>query len=756
MTIATEVRARDTRSDRRPREAPIQHGRVTDRLASYVALVCAVAFNLYQLYPEVAIRIPRLNDDVLHLLALRQTVDSLLAGRDATDSWLSTIGLGFPLFHHYQQLAYWPPAVIYLALQNAVGLADVLDWTRYLLLAVFPLSIYWSVRRFGFDRLTATMAGLCASLVATNGLMGFEFGSYVWRGSGLYTQVWGMFLLPLALAEGYATLRSGRGYFWVVLLLAATILSHLIMGYIALGSLVVLALVAAPTPREIWPRLKRLVLMVVPVGLVTSYFVVEFMVDSRYMNRSIWELPEKYNSYGHAWVLDALIHGELFDHGRIPVLSLLAGVGLLVSLCHWRDARYRFPAALSIVWLLLFFGRPTWGGLLGVLPMSGDLHFHRLIAGVHLAGIYLAGFGLAFAWRWLASRRRFGYVAVPAALTVLVLLPAYRERVGYLTEDARLMTESRVQLDAQQSDITELIATLRAAPPGRVYAGLGANWGANYRVGYIPMYGVLNAAGLDMVGYLYHALSLNSDVEVLFNEVRPEQYDVFNIRYVVAPRDHVFPDFVKPVRDFGQHRLYEVQTSGYFELVQSSVALQGDKTQLFAAASAWLKSDLPRLKQYPDVLLTAPTGYEHEIFPMQAAEVITRVPAADRTPSGQILAESMENNGYRAAVQLDGESTVILKATFDPNLRATVDGVAAPTSMVMPSYVSVRVPPGIHRIAFEYRPRPLRAILWFVGLLTLGVLAFHQWLPGSLTRVLPLLRFRGSIRTLRLAAPSPR
>ncbi len=451
----------------------------------------------------------------------------------------------------------------------------------------------------------------------------------------------------------------------------------------------------------------------------------------------------------------ALVQGELFDHGRIPVLTALAAVGLGVCVWRWRDPRYRVPLALTITWLLLFFGRPTWGALLGVLPMSSDLHFHRLIAGVHLAGIYLAGIGLAFAWRWLASRRRFGYVVVPAALTVLLLLPAYRERVSYLTEDARLMTDSRAQLEAQQSDIGELIAMLRAAPPGRVYAGLGGNWGANYRLGYIPMYGILNAAGFDMVGYLYHALSLNSDVEVLFDEVRPEQYDVFNIRYVVAPRDRVFPDFVIPVRDFGQHRLYEVQTSGYFELVQSSVALQGDKTQLFGAASAWLASDLPRLKQYPDVLFTAQTGNEHEVFPMQATGAITRAPPDDQAPSGQILAESIENNAYRAAVQLDGESTVLLKATYDPNLRATVDGVEAPTSMVMPSYVSVRVPPGIHRIAFEYRPRPLREVLWFLGLLTLGLLALHQWLPKSLTRVLPPLRplrLRLTRRALRLSA----
>ena len=45
-----------------------------------------------------------------------------------------------------------------------------------------------------------------------------------------------------------------------------------------------------------------------------------------------------------------------------------------------------FPLTVYwFVWLVLFFGRHTWGGLTDFLPMHERLHFHRFIGGVHLA-----------------------------------------------------------------------------------------------------------------------------------------------------------------------------------------------------------------------------------------------------------------------------------------------------------------------------------------------------------------------------------
>lgn len=698
-------------------------------------LLFAVAFNLCYLYSEVGLRVPMLHDGVLHLLNLQRVVAAIAEGQDPTDVWLGGLDLGYPLFHHYQHLAYLPPALLYLLFQHTIPLDDVYRWTNYLLLSLFPVTIYFSMRWFGFGRLPSALAGLVAPLLATDGLYGFDFGSYVWRGYGLYTQLWGMLLLPLALGRSYVTLRQSKGYFWSVLLLAATLMSHLVSGYIAFVSLGLFAVLPAlgkwesdQTVRDVGRRALRFLLLLALTVLVIFYFLLPFVLDGRYMNRSVWELPTKYDSYGYEWVLSKLVTGQLFDFGRFPSLTILVALGLGYCLWRWRDERYRLPVALSLLWLLLYFGRPTWGVLLDALPLSQDLHLHRLIAGVHLGGIYLMGIGLALPWHLALNRVSRWVLLAPATLTLALLYPAYSERADFLAQNTRLMEQSQAAYQSEQGDIADLIDWLKHAPPGRVYAGLGATWGQDYRVGAVPMYAVLQSAGLDMMGYMYHALSLNAEVQLLFDDRRPEQYDLFNVRYVVAPKDRVFPAFVKPVREFGRHRVYEVTTSGYFDLVDSSPTWVGTSAQFYSAASRWLASSLPRAAEHPVMRLDGARPDYVTSFPLDRADAL--IPPSDRPiapPAGRILYERAESSAYVAEIEAARDSLLMLKATYHPDLTAYVDGRRAGSVMVMPSYAAVNVGPGNHSIRFEYQPPPWRTYLIFLGLLVLAIIAVVEW-----------------------------
>jgi hypothetical protein len=742
-----------------------------DAVVASLLLLFTVAFNLVRLYPEVAIQAPLLNDGVLHRLAFERAVSALAAGQDPTDPWLAPVVMGYPLFHHYQHLPHVLLALLSFPLHGLLDLPDLFDWTRYLLLCLFPLSIYGSMRRFGLGRLPAALAGLVAPLLATDGLYGFDLTSYVWRGHGLYTQLWGMVLLPPALAQGYTALRTGRGTFWAVLLLAATLLSHLVYGYIATLSLGLLALLPLLGPqagesrrRQVWPRVKRLALLLVLVALVTAYFTVPYLLDRAYMNRSVWEDQGKYDAYGWQWTLGALVRGELFDFGRFPSLTLVAGLGLIVCLWRWREERYRIPVVLALAWLLLYFGRPTWGVLLDLLPLSGDLHLHRLIAGLHLGGILLMGLGLALPWQWALSRENTWRLLATAALTLALLYPVYRERGAFLDENTRWMAGSREALAAEEADINALIDTLRRAPQGRVYAGLGGNWGQDYKVGDVPVYALLQSAGLDMLGYLYHALSLNADVQVLFDEGRPKHYDLFHVRYVVAPAGQVFPEFVQPLASFGRHRLYQVATTGYVKLVGSDTAFFGDRDEFFPAASHWLASDLPRVGQHPALFLQGTAGSYDDIYPLsQASEIIPLAPFSLEPSRGRVASQRIESNAYAVQVEVERESFLMVKATYHPNWRATVDGEPAGTVMLMPSYVGVKVAPGTHDVRLEYRSRTWRPILGLAGLLVLALIALVEWRRERLSRWPGLLRLKQALAPVkqgwcRLASwwPTPR
>ena len=80
-----------------------------ESLIAFVLVLFAVAFNLYHLFPEVAVKVTDPNDTGMHLLATELAVESITQGLDFTDPWMGSIGMGFsplpllptsPLFVH--------------------------------------------------------------------------------------------------------------------------------------------------------------------------------------------------------------------------------------------------------------------------------------------------------------------------------------------------------------------------------------------------------------------------------------------------------------------------------------------------------------------------------------------------------------------------------------------------------------------------------------------------------------------------------
>ncbi len=689
-------------------------------LLAGVLLVAAVAFNLVVLHLELSLDAPDLNDNVLHYALIERTVEAVERGEDVTDHWVPYIAQGYPLFHHYQHLPHVATALLYKLLGEIVPLRTLFLGVGYLLLCTFPLSIYWTGRRLGFSALP-------------------------------YTQLWGMWLLGPAVAGLYLTLRHGRAYAGTVALLAATLLSHTVLGYVALVSGGLFVLLAGRT--DLVVRIGRLALVLFLVSVVASYFLVPFFLDRPYMNRSVWEELGKYDAYGWAWTLKALLRGELLDAGRFPALTLLGGLGLLVCLVRGReDERYRLLPAFFGLWLLLYFGRPTWGGLLGLLPLSGDLHFHRLIAPVHLGAIGLAGAGLAWLWEkaialggasaeWGDALRsesrlgtlkralqRWGAITVVGLLMPVLLIPAYRERVEYMATNNDWKRHALAALEADAGEFSALLADLRTRPPARVYAGRSVNWGKDYRFGYVPVYALLVTNQIDSPGYLYHALSLNADIEGYLNPSRPETFNLFNLRYVVAPAEWPAPPLARSLASYGRHRLYEMETSGYFDLVDSDAVLYGVRAGWFDAVRTWLHSDMVASKQHPLIVFgskpESDSAMDMDVMPFST---VAELRYAAREPCGRMLSEKVAGNSYAVAFEAVRSCWLLFKATYHPGWRAMLDGQPVPARMLAPSFVGLKVEPGRHSAELTYQTKPIRAWLRFAGLVTLLLIVVVEW-----------------------------
>ena len=83
-----------------------------------------------------------------------------------------------------------------------------------------------------------------------------------------------------------------------------------------------------------------------------------------------------------------------------------------------------------------------------------------------------------------------------------------------------------------------------------------------------------------MVGYLYHELSVNSDVEAWFDETQRISNTTSSTCAMSwrAGWPVLFPRFVKPIATFGRNVLYQVRHNRLFRLVHHHADALWDKS----------------------------------------------------------------------------------------------------------------------------------------------------------------------------------
>ena len=640
-----------------------------------LALIVAIPMlaTAIALAPEVTIPVPSVNDDMLHYLFITNASNVLATGGNVFDHWLSQIDLGLPQFLFYQHL----PHLFVIALQRLtldnVDLLTVFNVVRYVLLVAFPLTVFWSMRRMGFSHVASAISAAVASLLSGGQLYGFEYDSYVWRGWGMYTQLWAMHLSFITLACVYTALNTGRGMALAIIAFSALVLSHLVYAYMMAITILVILLIGmnranAPT------RVVRLGLIGGLAAVISSYMWLPFIGFIPFDNATPYLQPYKYDSFGAPQILSWLASGQLFDVGRLPVLTLLLAVGIVAVVV----ARRR-PAVLVlvlfVVWLVLYFGRPTVAFLVDLLPLADSLLLHRFIGSVDLAAIVLMGVGGAWLWMLITrTGRPIGLLAGTAA-ALLLLAPVIQERFSWYDLNTAWMRRSQVAVTAD-ANAASIIATLKALPPGRVFAGLPATWGPRIHDGDVPFYDLLPFYGIAGAPPPTEAMSLNSDYIWDFNDRNLAQYDLYNVRYVVAPTGLAMADFLKPLKQAGPYTLYEAPTSGYAEFVNivgwEPVA---DQTALFTRNRPWVNGNGPAQKNY--------VAYD---YPSDSAVASGR-PAPGCPDGGQILSQDVGLERFAFVVNCSVDSPLVIKATYHPNWQVQIDGQPAKTFMLSPSYI---------------------------------------------------------------------
>ncbi|HEY6784177.1 MAG TPA: 6-pyruvoyl-tetrahydropterin synthase-related protein, partial [Gemmatimonadales bacterium] len=562
-----------------------------------------------------------------------------------------------------------------------------------------------------------------------------------WAGTGLYGQLWAMWLLPLAWGLTWRTVKDGRRYAAAALAVALTIACHFIAGYLALLTIGVWVIVLGAG--AVLPRLARAAVVAGGALLIALWVLVPLIEGTTWTNNSEFFRHTVFDdSYGARQVLGWLVRGELFDgRHRFPVISLLFAGGL--GVCIWkarRDVRARGLLGVFVLSLILFCGRHSLGPVLGWLPGSADVQFQRFEMGVDLAGILIAGVGVGAgvnALRRLWEQRipaRYAVFAGLAAvvLVVVVLAPAWTDRYDYARKSAGYIDAQQPYDSTPGQAVDNLLATVKSRKDGRVYAGLRSNWGQQYTVGLVPMYAWLADHDVDQVGFTFRTLnSLSTDIEATFDETNLAQYEMLGIRYLLLPDDRRPPVPAKLIASDGGSRLYRVATTGYFQVVDRSKAIAENRTDVEPASAAWRASDSALHNVYPGVAFTGGAA--------PAATFKGAAPPAGKP--GAVVSSTADRAGgvFAATVAMRRPAVVLLKASYDPSWTATVDGRAVKPVMMAPSLVGVDVPRGRHVVRLRYAPYGAYPWLLAIGILTALALAI---LPrrAAFTRRLGLRR----------------
>jgi len=512
-----------------------------------------------------------------------------------------------------------------------------------------------------------------------------------------------------------------------------TICLHLLVGYLALLALGVWVVIA---PAAFGRRLLRAVLVGVGGLAVAAWMLVPLVTGAG------WTIHDEastgtfyYDSFGASKILGWLVRGQLFDARRwIGTISLLALLGVVAAVVRWRrDEAGRALTGVGLLSLLLFFGRPTIGWAIDLLPGAEDLFLRRYIVGVHLAGILLAGSGTAWAARAIRDRLRVWAPALRpalvlgafAAVVALALTPAVLERAWFERTGARWIGEQRIADASDGAAFARLVERAESSAPGRVFAGLRSRGGSIFKIGQVPAYIWLLRTGADGLGFTRPTWSLMSGAEARFDPGRRSHHDLFGVRYVIAPREQEPVAATDLVATDGPFGLWEVDGAGPLRVVDTTEPITADRDDLTTATSGFLRSDLPDLGRYPTVAFggrppAPPTLAEGED------------PAG---PAGEVLGwtASSADGRFGGRVRADRPAVVALAASFDPRWTATVDGRPVAVQMLAPALVGVPVPAGEHRVEFAYEPISAWAYaLWFaLGAVAVWLLAVidRRWRP---------------------------
>ncbi len=689
------------------------------RQGGALALAVPVFLSGLLLRREVLAALSPASDPAVHHALVRWVARRIESGHSPLDGWFAYLSGGLPAIHEYQTL----PHLLTGAAAAATGATNLVGVTTWLALTTLPVSMALGVRLLGASDRQALAAAWVAPLMSSFTAFGFEWHAFVQSGLGLWSMLWCLWLAPIAIGASARSMLDRRFAPLAGATIGLCVVCHFTLGYFVAFAAVV-AVATAPGPLGVGRRAATLGAFAAGAIATSMWLLVPLAADSSALNRSaLLQSSSNYDGYGLGKLARWYITGDLFDAGRLPVLTLAVAISVVaLKFGLRRDHGGRLAVALLVTATLLTAGRASLGPLFDVLPGASDLLAHRYLAAMHLSAMLVLGLGLGgLADRAIAiahSRPRRGW-ATPVALLATVGLAATAWVGPASTADLSgdVIDVQRGYLAHEVRDATALMDRARRDGAQRIYAGrLGAphqRVAPDDRAADVALSSAVYVAlsnDLDSVGYSLRTLSLLTDVEIDLDPADPVSLRLWNVSHLLLPTDIAPRVHARLVARRGNLALWHIDAPGYLGVVDTvGPPLRAERSTIRSTFRRFLAGSDLRRDRYPVVGFGAlPASHP----------TATGITAGD---PGEVLEQSadLDAGRFRARVDARREAAVLLRAAYHPRVTATIDGRPTPVRMVAPAMMAVTVPPGSHAVEFRYQP--FRGYLW-IGLASIALL----------------------------------
>ena len=383
------------------------------RYISYFLLLFSIVFIFIITSSVLQPGLNRAGDDIIHI-AYEYELEKILTNEHTIFSWSEIYGLGTPLFIFRPPLSYFVPVLLHLLTFKIFSLIFLHKLTLVLSMVLYPVAIFYFMRKFKFDYLTSGLAALFT--IAPISTQGHTIHAYF--NFGLLKQSIAILLSPFALGKLHSAIEDKKTIIWPSVLIALVYLAHPYIAYaliLVIGIYFLIKLLCQPI-KKIYPRLTKIIIILIASGLLTSLYVIPFISSTELekpgvfspTDRDVFEVRMFTTSDG----IYNLFSGAMFDRGeqrgeassykwnntnssRLPFFTLFILIGLIISIIRIKQLKYAFLSLgflFSFLFMLSFDDIP----LFRLIPLYKNYTFLHGISTLEFFAIALAAVGLFF------------------------------------------------------------------------------------------------------------------------------------------------------------------------------------------------------------------------------------------------------------------------------------------------------------------------------------------------------------------------